>query len=122
MNIKTALLFVSLLFSSFLFAQQVNNTEFKTKTLQVFQNLDKKQNFTLYFAGFWDLVYQSASLQRYTYGFYLHNLVNYYRYLQNTLDVQSKTSNHRIYYTPRICNPLVHATGKKCDDFERFVF
>jgi hypothetical protein len=37
--------FYKLLFTFFLvatsYSQQVNNTEFKTKTLQVFQNLDK---------------------------------------------------------------------------------
>ncbi|CAN1546166.1 hypothetical protein MCETHM1_01965 [Flavobacteriaceae bacterium] len=37
------LLILCLLFLNFLFAQQVNNTEFKTKTLQVFQNLDKNR-------------------------------------------------------------------------------
>ena len=43
MNKKIKLLILCLLFSSFLFAQQVNNTDFKTKTLQVFQNLDKNR-------------------------------------------------------------------------------
>jgi hypothetical protein len=43
MNKNIRLLIVCLLFSSFLFAQQVNNTEFKTKILQVFQNLDKNR-------------------------------------------------------------------------------
>jgi hypothetical protein len=43
MNKNIRLLIACLLFSSFLFAQQVNNTEFKTKTLQVFQNLDKNR-------------------------------------------------------------------------------
>ena len=31
------------LFTGFLYAQQVVNTELKTKTLQVFQNLDKNK-------------------------------------------------------------------------------
>ena len=37
------IIFISLTLTSSLCAQQVFNTEFKTKTLQVFQNLDKNR-------------------------------------------------------------------------------
>ena len=36
-------IFFACLFTSTFYAQQVNNTEFQTKTLQVFQNLDKNR-------------------------------------------------------------------------------
>ncbi|XMO88346.1 T9SS type A sorting domain-containing protein [Algibacter sp. AS12] len=36
-------LLLACLFTSFIYAQQVTNTEFKTKTLQVYQNLDKNR-------------------------------------------------------------------------------
>ncbi|HLV38495.1 hypothetical protein [Xanthomarina sp.] len=34
---------IALIFTSSIYAQQVNNTQFKTKTLQVYQNLDKNK-------------------------------------------------------------------------------
>jgi len=34
---------IALIFTSTMYAQQINNTEFKTKTLQVYQNLDKNK-------------------------------------------------------------------------------
>ncbi len=36
-------IFLACILTSTFYAQQVNNTEYKTKTLQVFQNLDKNR-------------------------------------------------------------------------------